>query len=141
MDNKKVDIEELIADARAEEEVARSMKESGATIWAQPDFRDELRDKLKETFTPREEESVRIALKEYVTLINKAMDLDRVLSAIVDCFKLSYNNEYLTIHNENRIAETFRALYPDAYDSLYVAELDRLKEYDALINGEKKKEA
>ena len=133
MENKKVDIEEIIADARAEEEVAREM--------AKGNFRDELRGKLKEAFTPREEESVRIDLREYVTLVNKAMDLDRVLNAIVDNLKLSYNNEYLRLDDETKVVDAFRVLYPEAYDALYAAELDRLKEYDMLINGEKKKEA
>lgn len=128
MDNKKVNIEELIADARAEEEVARLMKdeEDGVRIWAQPDFRDELRDKLKEAFTPREEENVRIALREYVTLVNKAMDLDRILNAIVDNLKLSYNNEYLRLDDDDKVVDAFRVLYPEAYDALYAAELDRV---------------
>ena len=136
MENKKVDIEEIIADARAEEEVARDMAKSATN-----DFKDELRDKLKEAFTPREEESVRIELREYVTLVNKAMDLDRVLNAIVDNLQLSYNKEYLRLVDDDKVVDAFRVLYPEAYGALYAAELERLKEYDELINGEKKKEA
>ena len=134
MSEKKVDIEEIIADARAEEEVAREMAKSN--------FRDELRGKLKEAFTPREEESVRIDLREYVTLVNKAMDLDRVLNAIVDNLELSYNNEYLKLDNYGeKVVDAFRVLYPEAYDALYAAELDRLERQEALLNSAKKKEA
>ena len=134
MENKKVDIEEIIADARAEEEVAREMAKSN--------FRDELRGKLKEAFTPREEESVRIELREYVTLVNKAMDLDRILNAIVDNLELSYNNEYLKLENYGeKVVDAFRVLYPEAYDALYAAELDRLERQEALLNSAKKKEA
>ena len=133
MSEKKVDIEEIIADARAEEEVAREMAKSN--------FRDELRGKLKEAFTPREEESVRIELREYVTLVNKAMDLDRILNAIVDNLTLSYNKEYLRLDDESMVVDAFRVLYPEAYDALLAAELDRLERQEALLNSTKKKEA
>ena len=133
MENKKVDIEEIIADARAEEEVAREMAKSN--------FRDELRGKLKEAFTPREEESVRIALSEYVTLVKKAMDLDRVLNAIVDNVTLSYNKEYLRLDDESKVVDAFRVLYPEAYDALLAAEFDRLERQEALLNSANKKEA
>lgn len=137
MSNKKVDIEEIIADARAEEEVAREMAKTAQ----EKSFKDELREKLKETFRPREEERVTITLSEYVILTNKAMDLDRILNAIVDNLKLSYNKEYLTLYNEDKVVDAFRVLYPEAYGALLAAELKSLKEYDDLINGEKKKEA
>ena len=133
MENKKVDIEEIIADARAEEEVAREMAKSN--------FRDELRGKLKEAFTPREEENVRIALSEYVTLVKKAMDLDRVLNAIVDNVTLSYNKEYLRLDDESKVVDAFRVLYPEAYDALLAAEFDRLERQEALLNSANKKEA
>ena len=135
MENKK-DIEEIIADARAEEEVAREQASA-----MEKTFKDELRGKLKEAFTPREEESVRIDLREYVTLVNKAMDLDRVLNAIVDNLKISYNNEYLRLDDETKVVDAFRVLYPEAYDALYAAELDRLERQEALLNSAKKKEA
>ena len=135
MENKK-DIEEIIADARAEEEVAR---EQAAAM--EKTFKDELRGKLKEACTQREEESVRIDLREYVTLVNKAMDLDRVLNAIVDNLKISYNNEYLRLDDETKVVDAFRVLYPEAYDALYAAELDRLERQEELLNSAKKKEA
>jgi hypothetical protein len=123
MENKKVDIEEIIADARAEEEVAREQAAA-----KEKSFRDELRERLKETFKPREEEKVTIPLSEYVILKQKAADLDRVLNAIVDNLKLGYNNEYLRLDNEEKVVDAVRVLYPEAYGTLLAAELDRLKE-------------
>lgn len=123
MENKKVDIEEIIADARAEEEVAREQAAA-----KEKSFRDELRERLKETFKPREEEKITIPLSEYVILKQKAADLDRVLNAIVDNLKLGYNNEYLRLDNEEKVVDAVRVLYPEAYGTLLAAELDRLKE-------------
>jgi len=120
MENKKVDIEEIIADARAEEEVAREQAAA-----KEKSFKDELREKLRETFRPREEERVTITLSEYVILTNKAMDLDRVLNAIVDNLKLSYNHEFLTLYNDDKVVDAFRVLYPEAYGALLAAELDK----------------
>jgi hypothetical protein len=119
MSNKKVDIEEIIADARAEEEVAREQAAA-----KEKTFKDELREKLKETFRPREEERVTITLSEYVVLTNKAMDLDRILNAIVDRLTLSYNNEYLVLGDRDKVVDAFRVLYPEAYDALLAAELE-----------------
>lgn len=123
MENKKVDIEEIIADARAEEEVAREQAAA-----KEKTFKDELREKLKETFKPREEERVTITLSEYVILTNKAMDLDRVLNTIVDNLTLSYNKEYLRLDDESKVVDAFRVLYPEAYGALYAAELDKAAE-------------
>lgn len=123
MSNKKVDIEEIIADARAEEEVAREQAAA-----KEKTFKDELREKLKETFRPREEERVTITLSEYVVLTNKAMDLDRILNAIVDNLKLSYNKEFLSLYNDDKVVDAFRVLYPEAYGALLAAELDKAAE-------------
>ena len=125
MENKKVDIEEIIADARAEEEVAREQAAA-----KEKTFKDELREKLKETFKPREEERVTITLSEYVILTNKAMDLDRILNAIVDKLTLSYNNEYLILGDRDKVVDAFRVLYPEAYGALLAAELERVGNED-----------
>ena len=69
------------------------------------------------------------------------MDLDRILNAIVDNLTLSYNKEYLRLEDESKVVDAFRVLYPEAYDALLAAELDRLERQDALLNSEKKKEA
>ncbi len=122
---KVTDIEELIADAKAEEEVAREQAKAEKEAKDKEDFRDVLREQLKEAFKPKVGEKVTIDLQEYITLCNKAMDLDRILNIIVDEFKLGYDNTYLRIEKEERIADAFRVLYPDVYDHLLAIELDQ----------------
>lgn len=123
MENKKVDIEEIIADARAEEEVARER--------AGKDFRTELKEKLKEAFKPREEEKVTITLDEYVVLVNKSMDLDRLLNAIVSNLRLSsYNKDYLRLNDEDKVVDAFRVLYPEAYNEIFSKMLADHKDED-----------
>lgn len=104
-----MNIDEVIADARAEEEVAQEK----AT-----DFRDALKDKLRETFTGAESTTVTIPLHEYITLTNRSLDLDRVLNAIMRSLRLGYNGEYLRL-DDDLVLNTFRALYPDVYAALY----------------------
>ena len=119
------DIEELIADAKAEEEVAAEQAKA-AREKAREDFRETLRENLKEAFTPSYEDKVSVKLAEYTLLKQKELDLDRLLNAIADSFRLSYNKEYLML-NDDRVVETFRALYPDMYDSFLAAELDNVE--------------
>lgn len=109
------DIEEMIADARAEEEVAKEMVSDNS----KDNFREMLRESLKEAFKPKDGVKVSIDLREYVTLVNKSMDLDRILSAITDNLRLSYNDEYLSLTSDNNVVEAFKVLYPEAYDHYY----------------------
>ena len=118
-------IEEMIADAKAEEEVRVEQEKA-----AREDFRDTLREHLKEAFkSPRESEKVTISLQEYVILKQKEMDLDRILNNILDSFKLSYNNEYLRVDGDE-IANTIKVLYPDVYGEIMAAELANLEDED-----------
>lgn len=118
-------LEEMIADAKAEEEVKAEQEKA-----AREDFRDTLREHLKEAFkSPRESEKVTISLQEYVILKQKEMDLDRILNNILDSFKLSYNNEYLRVDGDD-IAYTIKALYPDVYGEIMAAELANLEDED-----------
>lgn len=124
MSNKKVDIEEMIADAKAEEEVAAEQAKAAREEKASEDFREKLREQLKDVLTSKHEEAkVTISLAEYTTLKFKEMDLDRILNAIVDDFKLNYSKEYLRLDGD-RIEHTFRSLYPDMYDAVLAAELE-----------------
>lgn len=124
MSKKEMDIEEMIADAKAEEEVAREQERAAKEEKARDDFREILRDQLKDALTSNHDEAkVTISLAEYTTLKFKEMDLDRILNAIVDGFKLSYNNEYLRLDGD-RIENTFRSLYPDMYDAILAVELE-----------------
>lgn len=118
------DIEEMIADAKAEEEVAREQEKAGKEQAFKNELREQLKDKLVDAVKAnRESEKVTIDLYEYVILKQKEADLDRILNAIVDGLGLSYNNEYLYLKNDGRVSDTFRVLYPDVYDTLLAAEL------------------
>lgn len=118
------DIDEVIADAIAEEEVAKEQAKAAKEEKERESFRETLRDQLKDALTSKHEEAkVTISLAEYTTLKFKEMDLDRLLNAIVDDFKLNYSNEYLRLDG-NRIENTFRSLYPDMYDAILAVELE-----------------
>ena len=118
------DIEEMIADAKAEEEVAREQEKAAKEQAFKNELREQLKDKLVDAVkAKRESEKVTIDLYEYVILKQKEADLDRILNAIVDGLGLSYNNEYLYLKNDGRVSDTFRVLYPDVYDTLLAAEL------------------
>lgn len=122
MSKKEMDIEEMIADAKAEEEVAREQERAAKEEKAREDFRDTLREQLKEALIPKSESKVTISLSEYVILKQKETDLDRILSAIVDGLELSYNKEYLRLKDDN-VVDAISILYPDVYDHLLAAEL------------------
>lgn len=124
MSNKNVDIEELIADARAEEEVAAEQERAAREEKAREDFRDTLREQLKEALIPKSDNKVTISLSEYVILKQKEADLDRILNAIVDGLGLSYSKEYLSLKESENVVDAFRVLYPDVYDHLLAAELE-----------------
>jgi len=124
MSKKEMDIEEMIADAKAEEEVAREQERAAREEKAREDFRDTLRERLKEAFIPKDESKVTISLSEYVILKQKETDLDRILNAIVDGLGLSYSKEYLSLKESENVVDAFRVLYPDVYDHLLAAELE-----------------
>ena len=124
--NKNVDIEEMIADAKAEEEVAREQAKAAKEEKAREDFRNTLRKGLNEALSSKVDSKVTISLKEYVILKQKEQDLERIMSAIVDDLGLNYNNEYLRLKDSgNNTIAAFRVLYPTAYDTVFEAELER----------------
>lgn len=125
MSKKEMDIEELIADARAEEEVAAEQERAAKEEKAREDFRDTLREQLKEALIPKSDNKVTISLSEYVILKQKEADLDRILNAIVDGLGLSYSKEYLSLKESENVVDAIRVLYPDVYDALLAAELER----------------
>lgn len=125
MSKKEMDIEEIIADAKAEEEVAREQEKAAKEEKAREDFRDALREQLKDALIPRrDDEKVTISLKEYITLKQKEVDLDRILNVMVDSAYLNYSKDELRL-NGDRVIEVMRVLYPEAYDALLAAEIDR----------------
>lgn len=118
------DIEEMIADAKAEEEVAMEQERAAKEEKAREDFRDTLREQLKEALIPKSDNKVTISLSEYVILKQKEADLDRILNAIVDGLGLSYSKDYLSLKESEKVVDAFRVLYPDVYDHLLAAELE-----------------
>lgn len=124
MSKKEMDIEELIADARAEEEVAAEQERAAREEKAREDFRDTLREQLKEALIPKSDNKVTISLSEYVILKQKEADLDRILNAIVDGLGLSYSKDYLSLKESEKVVDAIRVLYPDVYDHLLAAELE-----------------
>lgn len=115
MENKNVDIEELIADAKAEEEVR---KEQPCKDFS---FREELESHLKEAFSDiktRKENKVTIDLNEYLMLKFKERDLERIVATILDEFKLHYTKEDLTLYDDGAIVNMIKALYPEVYQNI-----------------------
>ena len=126
MKRENIEIEELIADARAEEEVAAEQERAVREEKAREDFRNTLREQLKDALKVRNDESkVTIPLSEYVILKQKEADLDRILNALVDDIERNYSKDALRIRGGERAIEAIRVLYPDVYDHLLAAELER----------------
>lgn len=105
-------IEKMIAEAKAEEEVAERQKKE--------QFKEALRKGLQEALTKKEEEqSVKIPLSEYLMLKMKERDVDILTGAIMDSLTLSYDKESLKIYdNKERIINAFRTLFNFVYDSI-----------------------
>ena len=115
------EIDEAIADAMAEEEVAKAQEDKNTS------FRDALEDHLKDAFSESIREKngtkIKIDLDEYITLKLKALDLDRLMSAIIDSLELGYHNECLRLSDRESIATTIKVLYPEVYDHILAIEL------------------
>jgi predicted P-loop ATPase/GTPase len=127
MSKKEMDIEELIADARAEEEVAAEQERAAKEEKAREDFRDTLREQLKEALIPKDENKVTINVSEYLILKQKEADLDRILNAIVDGLGLNYSKDALKLGDSDNVVSAIRVLYPDVYDALLAAELENVE--------------
>ena len=125
-------IDEIIADARAEEQVAREQAEERKKSLKEKEdqkFKEDLREQLKEAlFNLPSDNKISISVREYVELRQQAMDLERIVSAIVDELTLSYNDQYLVIEDKEKIVDAIRVLYPDAYNNLLNMELERKQE-------------
>ena len=104
-------IDEMIADAKAEEEVNK-------------DFRETLRDKLKDTFTVEAIESpkVTIDLYEYLILKYKARDLETIIKAILVSLKLNYSKDDLKLSNDE-VLDAFKVLYRETYEDILAEKL------------------
>ena len=107
-----VNIEELIADARAEEEVARKQAET---------FKEEIARKLKEKRPEKKAESmVAIPLSEYVGLVQKSVDFDRILYALENSFEYStIYSELVVRDHKSDIMNAYKVLFPGDYKAIY----------------------
>ena len=119
----KTTLDEAIADAIAEEEVTREQEKAIKEEKASADFRDLLREQLKDALTLRNDDAkVTISLKDYIILKQKEVDLDRILNSMVDSVYLNYSKDELRL-NGDRVIETMRVLYPEVYDTLLATEI------------------
>lgn len=98
-----MNIDEMIADAQAEEEAKKELTNMKAVI-----------ERPK-----RKTEEVTISLHEYLILRQKEVDMDRLFDAVIQSLELSYNNSYLYIKNDEKIMDTIKILFAPVYDALY----------------------
>ena len=96
-----MNIDEMIADAQAEEE---AKKELASMKFERP---------------KRKTEEVTISLHEYLILRQKEVDMDRLFDAVIQSLELSYNSSYLYIKNDEKIMDTIRILFAPVYDALF----------------------
>ena len=99
-----MDIEEMIADAKAEEEVEKDIDIFGGTNI----FNKE----------PKYNRDVTIDLSEYTRLKLIEMDFNRVLSAAFKSLRLSYDFKRVYIESDGVITDVIRALYPDECEEI-----------------------
>lgn len=109
MKRENIEIEELIADARAEEEVEKEQKAG---------FRDNLRKQLNEAFRPNENNKVTIGLNEYMALKFKERDLELIINAIIPNVTLNYSNDALRFRDGDDVIDVIKVIYPEVYANL-----------------------
>lgn len=124
--SKLTDIEEMIVDAKAEEEVKAEQEKAAKLEKAKEDFRKQLSEQLREAFSTKEDAKVTISLSEYVLLKQKEIDLERIVNNLLSGLELSYNNEYLKYSDGEKIGKLIKFLYPELYDGIFAEELERV---------------
>lgn len=111
-------IDEAIADAIAEEEVAKEQ----AIENSENKFREELKacliDAFKDNAKFSKENSVTLSLNEYLILRFKERDLETITSAIISNLALGYDGESLRLNNKSDVVDVMKVLYPDMYDAI-----------------------
>jgi hypothetical protein len=110
-------IDEVIADAMAEEEVRNEIEKQ-----AEEDFKNDAREVLKDHFKEvidSRVNNVTIPLSEYLALKFKEMDLGRLIGSIYGNLELTYSKEGLRLDESERVVDTFRVLYPNMYEDMF----------------------
>ena len=116
-----LNIDEMIADAKAEEQVEKEQAKA-----TEEKEKEDFKEALKAALMPKSDSKVTIPLSEYVILLQKEADLGRLLDAIVHSLDLGYNDEYLILNKSENVVDAIRVLYPDVYDHLLTkAKLER----------------
>lgn len=101
MDSKKINIDEVIAEAMAEEAVKKDTADSKANIF-------------------KTETKVTIDLNEYVTLKILEKDFSSILSIICEGLELNYDKDGLRYNGDyDTLARTIKIIYPDIYSSIF----------------------
>jgi alpha-L-arabinofuranosidase len=105
-------IEELIADAKAEEEAKKAV---------QDDFTDALMKTVTANLNKEAESkgaSVTVSLAEYVQLKQMELDYGRLYSAVMESFGLSYRHDHLIISKDDIILQTFKVLHAEEFKEI-----------------------
>ncbi len=63
--------------------------------------------------------TVNVDLEEYIQLKQANVDYNRIITAIMNNCKLSYNSEYLVPDNDRELMDVIAFLYPDLYDEKF----------------------
>ena len=63
--------------------------------------------------------TVNVDLEEYIQLKQANVDYNRIITAIMNNCKLSYNSEYLVPDNDRELMDVIGFLYPDLYDEKF----------------------
>jgi Fe-S cluster assembly iron-binding protein IscA len=111
-------IEELIADAKAEEEVRREQVQDDLTNALMRSFTANLNKDAESKGAESKGARVTVSLAEYVQLKQMELDYARLFSAIIESFGLSYHNDHLIISKDDIILQTFKVLHAEEFKEL-----------------------
>lgn len=103
-------IEELIADAKAEEEVRREQAKEELTNTLTKSFTDAFKAKMGAT--------VNVDVTEYVYLKQIEADYNRIMGAIERSFGPNYDNTKARIDDGDIILDVYKALYPAEFEEI-----------------------
>lgn len=112
------DIDEMIADARAEEEVAKEQAIESSENKFREDLKAHLIDAFKDNAKFSKDNSVTLSLNEYLILRFKERDLETITSAIISNLALGYDGESLRLNIKNDVVDVMKVLYPDMYEAI-----------------------
>ena len=111
-------IDEAIADARAEEEVAKEQAIESSENKFREDLKAHLIDAFKDNVKLNKENSVTLSLNEYLILKFKERDLENIISAIIPNLTLGYDGESLRLNNKSDVVDVIKVIYPDMYEAI-----------------------